>query len=213
MSDTEPDTDRDDIEAILVFWFGELSGPHDIDPSKNSLWWAGGEAVDQEVRERFGERVGQALAQQLEHWTESPRGTLALVILLDQFTRNIGRGTPEAFAGDALAVAVVELALQRGDDQHLRPVERGFLYMPLMHAEDREIGLRCLEVFERLAKDIAALDREGYPDFLSAAKAHQEIVQRFGRYPHRNAILGREPTAEEEQFLASGGPSFGQSKG
>lgn len=211
MGDT--DRDGDSIEAILAYWFGELSGPYDVDPSKGSLWWAGGEAVDQEVRERFGERVGQALAGQLEHWTTTPRGTLALVILLDQFTRNIGRGTPEAFAGDALAVAVVEGALQRGDDQRLRLVERGFLYMPLMHAEDRETGLRCLEVFERLAKDVAALGRDDYPDFLSAAKAHQEIVQRFGRYPHRNAIHGREPTAEEQEFLASGGPSFGQSKG
>jgi len=204
--------EHEQMESILVYWFGELEGPHDMDPSKNKLWWAGGEEIDAEIRERFGELVARALVGKLEHWVESPRGTLALVILLDQFTRNLGRGSADAFAGDAQALRVTEEALERGYDRELRPVERGFLCMPLMHAESRDAARRSLEVFERFSKEAAALGLDKHPNFHPSAVTHAEIVQRFGRYPHRNAIHGRSSTAEEEEFLASGGPSFGQSK-
>ncbi|MCB9717980.1 MAG: DUF924 domain-containing protein [Myxococcales bacterium] len=209
---TVDDAERERVEAILEYWFGALEGPHDVDPSKNALWWAGGAAIDAEIRERFGELVTRARAGELDHWAESPRPALALVILLDQFTRNLGRGTAEAFAGDAAALRVTLRALERGFDQQLRPVERGFLCMPLMHAEDREMARRSLEVFARLAKEVAELGLEGHPDFHPSAVTHAEIVERFGRYPHRNPLLGREPTPEETAFLADGGPSFGQSK-
>lgn len=206
------DAEHEQVEDILRYWFGELSGPNDIDTSKNALWWAGGEAIDAEIRERFGGLVARARAGELEHWARAPRSALALVILLDQFTRNLGRGTAEAFAGDAQALQVTQQALEDGHEQHLRPIERGFLCMPLMHAEDREAARRSLEIFERLSHDIAALGRDGHPDFHPSAVQHAEIVERFGRYPHRNELLGRETTEEEAAFLEGGGPSFGQRK-
>ena len=210
MTGSVDDAERERVEEILRYWFGDLEGPHGFDSSKNALWWAAGEAVDAEIRERFGELVARARAGELTHWSESPRSTLALVILLDQFTRNLGRGTAEAFAGDEQALRTALRALDDGHDGHLRPIERAFLCMPLMHAEDREVARRSLEVFGRLSEEVA--DIEGQPDFHPHAVTHAEIVLRFGRYPHRNVLLGRESTAEEEAFLADGGPSFGQSK-
>jgi uncharacterized protein (DUF924 family) len=200
------------IEDVLTFWFGELEAAGDLDTSKSKLWWVGGPELDAEIKERFGTRVAEALAGKLEAWRESPRGCLALVILLDQFTRNIGRGTPDAFEGDSAALEVSIEAQKRGFDRELRLIERAFLYMPMMHAEDREMARRSVETFDRLSKEIAALGRS-YPDFRSHAVTHAEIVLRFGRYPHRNDVLGRTPSSEEIAFVAEGGPSFGQKKG
>lgn len=200
------------IEEILEYWFGTLEGPEDINREKNSLWWAGGDHVDAEVRERFGARVEQACNGELDHWQQTARGTLALVILLDQFTRNLRRGTAEAFASDGKAQGIVLAALERGADAELKVIEQSFLCMPLMHAEDRDLARRCLTQFERIAERRAELAVEDYPDFMPSAKTHADIVLRFGRYPHRNEIVGRESTAEEVEFLADGGPSFGQKK-
>lgn len=208
MADAEPEQ----IEEVLTYWFGSLEAEDDIDLSRSELWWKGGEAIDADVRTRFGDLVHRALEGRLDSWASSPRGTLALVILLDQLTRNIGRGTPEAFAGDAKALELSLQAIASGADRKLRLVERQFLYMPLMHAEEREIARRSVEIFERLSRDIRERGREGLADPLSHARQHAEIVLRFGRYPHRNAILGRPQTAEEEVFLAQGGPSFGQTR-
>jgi uncharacterized protein (DUF924 family) len=199
------------IEEVLRFWFGELEGPTDIDMSKNRLWWSGGGAIDAEIEERFGNLVARALDGQLRNWTESARGSLALVILLDQFTRNLGRGTANAFAGDPASLKVCLEAVDKGFDRLLRPIERSFLYMPMMHAENEDVARRSLETFERLSREIAALGGN-YPDFRSHAVMHAEIVLRFGRFPHRNEALGRSSTAEEIQFLASGGSTFGQKK-
>jgi uncharacterized protein (DUF924 family) len=207
-----PSADPREVEEILAYWFGSLDAEDDIDRSKNDLWWKGGEATDADVRTRFGDLVRRALAGHLDSWAASPRGTMALVILLDQLTRNIGRGTPEAFAGDARALQLSLGAIESGADRKLRLIERQFLYMPLMHAEDREIARRSIEVFERLSRDIQERGFDDFPDSLSHARQHADIVMRFGRYPHRNVILGRSATAEEEAFLAEGGPSFGQAK-
>jgi uncharacterized protein (DUF924 family) len=200
------------IEDILKFWFGELEGPEDVDRSKMKMWWMGGEAVDAEIKQRFGAKVAEALDGKLGGWMESPRGSLALVILLDQFTRNIGRGMASAFAGDRAALEVCLAAIDRGHDRRLRPIERSFLYMPMMHAEDGNVARRSIATFEQLSKEIAALGSE-YPDFRSHAVQHAEIVIRFGRFPHRNEVLGRTPSPDESEFLALGGPSFGQKKG
>jgi uncharacterized protein (DUF924 family) len=199
------------IEDILRFWFGDLRGPEDVDRSKMKMWWMGGDAIDAEIRQRFGSKVADALDGKLGAWQTSPRGALALVILLDQFTRNVGRGTPGAFAGDRAALEVCLAAIARGDDRKLRPIERAFLYMPMMHAEDRDVARRSIETFEQLSRDVAALGGE-YPDFKSHALQHADIVLRFGRFPHRNEVLGRTPSPDESEFLASGGPSFGQAK-
>ncbi len=199
-------------EEVLEYWFGPLSEPHDFNPDRSKLWWVGGPDVDEEIRQRFGPDVRRARAGQLDTWLAQPRSALGLVILLDQFTRNLGRGTPDAFGGDPAAFAASTTAIERGFDRELRPIERAFLYMPLMHAEDRSAAQRCVAAFERLSEEIGATCPEGYPDFLPHAKQHASIVERFGRYPHRNEILGRATTPEEARFLDEGGPNFGQQR-
>ena len=199
------------IEAILDFWFGQIEGVDDTDSSKMQLWWKGHPDDDAEIRRQFTGDVQAALDGELDHWAGAARGTLALVLLLDQFTRVLGRGTPQAFAGDGAAQRHCLAALDAGADASLRFCERSFLYMPLMHAEDKELARRSLAVFEGLEADRAE-HRGTPPEASSHAQQHAEIVLRFGRYPHRNAIVGRESTPEEEAFLASGGPSFGQKK-
>lgn len=208
------DAMHDDVaaEAVLSYWFGDLDGPYDVDRSKNSLWWGGGDTIDAEIKERFGDQVRRAKAGELEGWLDQPRTALALVILLDQFTRNVGRGTAEAFSGDVDALRVSLEAQSRGHDKKLRPIERGFLYMPMMHSEDAEIAERSVETFGALSRDLKELGRDDQPDFYEFAVSHADIVRRFGRYPHRNEIIGRESTSEEIQFLEDGGPSFGQTK-
>jgi uncharacterized protein (DUF924 family) len=200
------------VDEILTFWFGDLVAYDDIDISKQAIWWAGSAALDTQIRDRFGETVQLALRGELDPVAASPRGALALVIVLDQFTRNVGRGTKAAFSGDAQALKICIRAIERGDDRALRPIERSFLYMPMMHAEDPRVARRSLETFAQLSKEIAALRRQGYPDFGSHAAAHAEIVERFGRYPHRNEILERRSTPDEAAFLSAGGPSFGQER-
>ena len=200
-------------EGVLNFWFGELEGRADIDASKQRMWWMGGPEIDETIRARFATTVEAALRGDLAHWQKTARGSLALVIVLDQFTRNLGRGTPDAFAGDERALAVCQHSINEGQDKELRLIERAFLYMPMMHAEDRKMAEICKARFAELGAEIAALGAEGFPDFNKHAIQHADIVMRFGRYPHRNEILERTSTQEEHRFMAEGGPSFGQKKG
>ncbi|MCA9603709.1 MAG: DUF924 family protein [Polyangiales bacterium] len=197
---------------VLAYWFGALDGPLDFPKDKNALWWSGGASIDAEIRERFGSLVEQALVGGLTEWEAAPNTRLALVLVLDQFTRSIGRGTPRAFAGDARAQKLVLGAIEQGLDEDLRPIERAFLYMPLMHAEDRTLAKKSLEMFAEVSRVVAKAGVEGYPDFVEHAIGHAKIVERFGRYPHRNRILGRDSTPEEQAYLADGAPSFGQGK-
>lgn len=203
--------DGEAIEGILRFWFGDIDGIDDTDRSKMRLWWMGHPDDDAEIRDRFSDRVAAALRGDLDHWTQTPPGTLALVLLLDQFTRVIGRGTPDAFIGDAAAQRVTLAAIDAGTDQELRFCERSFLYMPLMHAEDVALAEKSLEVFAALEQARAAHRGTEVEDNPHAIQ-HADIVKQFGRYPHRNEILGRASTPEEEAFLSAGGPSFGQKK-
>ncbi len=203
---------RTDAETVLKYWFGELEGEVDFPRDRKQLWWSGSEEIDREIRERFGRWVEEALAGGLTEWTESPRGRLALVILLDQFQRSLGRGTAAAFAGDERALSLCLEGISIGHDRALRLIERSFFYMPMVHAENPEVAERCLDVFGELARDIEACGIEDHPDFLSHAKMHADIVLRFGRYPHRNDALSRTTTDEEAAYLADGGPTFGQKK-
>jgi uncharacterized protein (DUF924 family) len=199
-------------EAVLSFWFGELDGYTDLDANKQRMWWNGGPDIDDIIRTRFGAAVEAALQGQLDHWRDTARGSLALVILLDQFTRNLGRGTPEAFAGDDRALAACRHACDHGQDGELRLIERAFLYMPMMHAEDRKMAETCKARFAELSKEIAEKAPKGFPDFNKHAIQHADILLRFGRYPHRNEVLERTSTEDEHHFMAAGGPSFGQKK-
>jgi len=186
-------------DEVLRFWF-VTAGP--------TKWWSAKKDFDEEIRERFGETVEEAAAGDLDRWRATARSRVALVIVLDQFSRNIFRGQPRAFAQDARARAVTEQALAEGDAKVLAPMERAFLYMPLMHAEDVDAQRRNVELCE-------ALHREAPPDLeaelakqLKYAKLHAQIIDRFGRFPHRNAVLGRESTAEEKTYLEEQGSSF-----
>jgi len=186
-------------DEILDFWFGPRNGTEYGKP--RALWFRKDDAVDQSIRARFGVAVETALGDGFGDWT-APRDALARVLLLDQFTRNIFRDTPRAFAGDALALRVSKAAVANHDDRTLVPVERWFLYMPFEHAEDTAAQQASLELFTRLR------DETGLGDPLAWAERHAAVIRRFGRYPHRNAILGRESTAEEIAFLARPGSGF-----
>jgi uncharacterized protein (DUF924 family) len=181
------------IEAreVLAFWFGPAE-------ERRAEWFRKDDAFDAQIRERFGALVEQALAGALRDWDGTVDGALARVLLLDQFTRNIFRGTPRAFAGDALALDGARTVVARGDDLRLSPLQRVFVYLPFEHAEDRATQSESMRLFETL----------GDPDFLDYARRHAAIVERFGRFPHRNAILGRASTAEEVEFLKEPGSGF-----
>ena len=183
-------------QDVLAFWFGPT--PH----RPRGEWFRKDPAFDASIRERFGDDVGAALAGAFGEWCTMPRGAIARVILLDQFTRNIFRDTPRAFAGDAAALATAIDAVAQGFDRALGFHERWFLYMPFMHAEDAAMQARSLTLFGALA------DEMNDPDPLEWAEKHAAVIRRFGRYPHRNAILRRESTPAETAFLAEPGSRF-----
>ena len=192
---------------ILLFWFADAD-IEAVPAEQRSLWFKKDATFDRAVSDRFTAEIELALAGGLEAWCETPAGRLALIILLDQFPRNVFRDTPRAFAGDPLAQKVVADGLLQGDDQALPFYGRAFHYMPLMHAEERGAQARSVASFARLAQDADAQHREQAAIFHDFARQHQVIVDRFGRFPHRNAILGRPSTDEEKAFLTTPGSSF-----
>lgn len=185
---------------VLTFWYGREGDP-DHDEFRDA-WFRKDEAFDAEVTERFGAVYEDAAAGRLEGWREDPEGCLALVIVLDQFPRNMFRGDAKTHATDAKALDTAKYAIERALDRELPPLQRMFLYMPFMHAENVEDQRRSVELFGGLAAE------PGGPDVVEYAVGHAEIVERFGRFPHRNAILGRETTPEEAEFLTQPGSSF-----
>jgi uncharacterized protein (DUF924 family) len=173
------------------------------------MWWKKDPAFDDDIRDRFEPAHTLAARGALDGWKATPRGRLALVILLDQFSRNMYRGTPRAFAQDARACECTLEAIVEGDEQGLGIMERSFLYMPLMHAEDVDLQHKSVAAFERLCRAAPETLRKAVEQTLDYAKKHAEIVERFGRFPHRNTILGRSSTPEEVTFLTQPGSSFG----
>lgn len=187
-------------EDVLDFWFGSAGSPER--EGDRELWWSVGTAFDEEVRRRFLGLHEAAAAGGLGGWRGSPEGALALVLALDQFPRNMFRGTPRAYATDARALAAAEAALARGFDRALPFTMAKFFYLPLMHCEEVELQRRCVALFEP-HRDAPAGEKS-----LESARRHLEIVERFGRFPHRNAVLGRSSTAEEVDFLTEPNSSF-----
>lgn len=188
-------------EAVLEFWFGPPDDPGHQLP--RPAWFRKDPAFDLQVRERFGATIEAALAGRLKAWATEPLPALAQVIVLDQFTRNAFRDTARAFAGDERALAAARAMVDSGEDRGLSGVQRQFVYMPFEHAEDLAAQEQALQLFSRLGEDEPAL-----ADLLRWARAHHDIVARFGRFPHRNALLGRVSTPEEEAFLKTPGSSF-----
>jgi uncharacterized protein (DUF924 family) len=185
---------------VLDFWFGDASG---IDPR----WFRRSDAFDREIAARFGAAVQAALAGGLERWAETTDGALALILLLDQFTRNMHRGTPLAFAGDAQALALSRRLVATGEHLQLSPLRRWFAYMPLEHAEDLALQAQCVRLFEALAAEPGP-HREALAGALDYARRHHDVIARFGRFPHRNATLGRVSSVAEAAFLRQPGSSF-----
>lgn len=191
------------INDVLTFWFGDPNVANSGYGTQRKEWFVKNSAFDQEIVNRFLPTYEQAIAGHLDDWQQSPFGSLALAIVLDQFPRNMFRGTPRAFAADAKAQTVAQGAIARGDDQQLEPVQRIFLYLPLEHSENLNDQHQCVRLYQRL---IAASD--DLSDTLGYAIRHRDVIEKFGRFPHRNAILGRESTPTELEFLKQPGSSF-----
>lgn len=199
---SNPSEDMSQAGEILSFWFGEPRDDQAYSEERRRLWFAQDLQLDQEIRNRFITDYHMAAERQLMDWQDTPRSGLALVILLDQFPRNMFRGDPRAFATDPLAREVATSLIQRGSDRHLLPVERMFVYLPFMHSEDPAHQQQSVVLFQQLAQE------RGYLDSVPYAIRYREIIERFGRFPHRNAILGRLSTPEEAEFLEQPESSF-----
>ena len=186
---------------VLEFWFG---APGSVEHgSLRKCWFEKDPAFDAEIRRRFLALVDEAAAGRLDGWADRPEGLLALIVLLDQFPRNLFRDAPRAFATDTQALALAQQALARGVDAQLMPVARAFIYLPFEHSEDLAMQDRAVSLFSALAKH-----GEAFASYLDYAERHRDVIRRFGRFPHRNAILGRASTPEEIAFLAQPGAGF-----
>lgn len=210
MEATITDADQIRIEAVLSFWFKEqtLAAPQ-ID-QRMEIWFGEDPIFDHEIEKEFAEDVESASNGRLDHWSHSPRGRLALIILIDQFRRNIHRGTARAFSKDQLALKLCVHGAMEKKDRSLTPIEKVFFYMPLQHAESRKVQAKSVELFRRLAESVSPTLRETFETVLHFAELHKDIVDQFGRFPHRNALLNRKNTREEDAYLAGDSPSFGQ---
>ncbi len=196
------------MESILRFWFGTATDDLEVAEQCAKIWWKKNPQVDAEIRERFAGVVDAAASGQCDAWLTDARGRLAMIILTDQFPRNMYRDTPRAFAFDSLALSTTKQGIDSGVDQALRPIERIFFYMPLEHSESIENQQLAVTLITALAAAVSPEKQKLFEGFVDFAKRHRDIVQRFGRFPHRNAILGRSSTPEEMEFLKHPGSSF-----
>ena len=196
-------------EDVLEFWIGDAAHSADALRKKSKLWFRKSDETDALLRERFGRTV-EALADGLaEEWAalgRQPR--LAAIIALDQFSRNIYRGTPASFANDPLALKLALAAIQQGDHVGAPVAEQVFLFLPLEHAEDRDLQARCVDLFKNLKIHAPEVFSEACADWLDYAHRHKKVIDLFGRFPHRNAILGRPSTPAELEFLTQPGSGF-----
>ena len=219
MSETLPDesenaaiTDEDQlrIDALLSFWFKDQARSAPQIDRRMDIWFGNDAAFDHEIETEFAADIEQASAGQLGHWAEEPRGRLALILLIDQFRRNIYRNTAQAFEMDQIALRLcVEGAMEK-KDRGLSPIQRAFFYMPLQHSESPKVQAKACELFNKLAEAVSPTYRETFSTIAQFAELHRDIVDQFGRFPHRNQLLGRANTAEEDEYLGGDSPDFGQ---
>jgi len=195
-------------ENVLAFWFGLPGSAAEIAGRQRKLWFGKTPENDLAVAERFAATLRAAAAGKLDHWANTSRGRLALVIVLDQFPHHIHRDQPQAFATDSQALALSLDALAAAEDRQLAPIERVFLYLPLEHAESIDMQDQSVSLYEKLAREAGADERALFDDFLDYARKHRDVVVRFGRFPHRNEILGRPSTPDELEFLKQPGSRF-----
>ena len=209
MNDDCSEARRAEAAEVLDFWFGDASDPDNV-KARGKLWFSATKAQDQIVRERFGALHDRAQRGALDHWVDDPRSDLALIVLLDQFTRNLYRGTASAFANDARALALSRDGIVGEVDAGLSVVERAFWYMPFQHAEDLAVQRESVRLYKALLDDSPAPFIPFARNTCEFAVLHCEIVERFGRFPHRNELLGRSSTEQEKDYLDGGGHRFGQ---
>jgi uncharacterized protein (DUF924 family) len=200
----------DEARSVREYWFGE--GPLDAAALERRMefWFGADSRHDQEIRARFGGLLERAAAGELDSWADGSRRLLSLILLLDQFPRNMFRGTARAFAYDPAALALTLAGMQSGADGALDPAERLFFYMPLEHAENLEAQDESVAAFRRLLAEAPPGLHAALAGTLRYAEQHRAIIERFGRFPHRNALLGRANTPEEARWLIEDGTSFGQ---
>jgi len=195
-------------KTIVEFWFGRNMDDSVVAKERSPLWWSKNPDTDAEIRRRFEALVIAAESGDLDDWQQSAEGRLALVLLTDQFPRNIYRDTLAAFRFDALARKLCRNGLKEQSDHRLRPIERVFFYLPLEHSEDLDDQNQCVGHFRELAHEVSEELKPTFENFVDFAQRHQVIIERFGRFPHRNTILGRQSTQEEIDFLAQPNSSF-----
>jgi uncharacterized protein (DUF924 family) len=204
------DEDLARIDEILAFWFKEqaLSAPQ-ID-RRMDIWFGEDPVFDEAIKAEFEDDIERASQGQLDYWADEPRGRLALILLIDQFRRNIHRGTAKAFSHDKLALKLcVEGAMEK-KDKGLTPIQKVFFYMPLQHAESTKVQAKSVELFNKLAESVSPTYQETFLTVAQFAELHKDIIDQFGRFPHRNQLLDRKNTPEEDEYLAGDSPDFGQ---
>jgi uncharacterized protein (DUF924 family) len=189
---------------ILDFWFGDLDENGQVAEEQRKRWFKKDPDFDQTLIDLFGDSHRRAMEGEFDPWAESPHERLALIILLDQFSRNMFRDSPKMFAADPKALAIAKDGIAEGHDKMVTVGQRSFFYLPLMHSEDLQDQERCVELMGQLARDQGREDDGG----VRYAIMHRDVIARFGRFPHRNGILGRKSTAEEIEFLRTPNSSF-----
>ena len=195
-------------EEVLDFWFGKPGSAAEVAARQRALWFGKSAANDQLVTERFAGTLIAAGAGQLDHWTLSPRNQLALIVVLDQFPHHIHRNHGQSFAYDAQSLTLAQAMIQSGDVARVAPIERVFVYLPLEHAESLALQDESVALYAQLEADASAAERPLFQGYLDYAPQHREVVARFGRFPHRNDLLGRPSTAKEIAFLKQPGSRF-----
>ena len=198
----------DRIEDVLDFWFGELNELGCSSPEHRRRWWTKSNAFDEAIKGHFLNDYEAVAAGDCDPWRNTARGTLAYIIVLDQFSRNMFRGTPNMFVADELAREACSEGLDAGFDAELEFDERVFLYLPLEHSESMKDHHRSIELLDRLVDSCEESLKADARNYLDFAARHKAIVERFGRYPHRNETLGRASTPEEIEFLEEPGSAF-----
>ena len=199
-----------DISEIIDYWFGPLDQDGFSTDEAKQKWWSGTDEIDLEISHRFERLIQAAFKHELDDWKETGLGQLALIILLDQFTRNIYRGTEQAFSGDHHALEICKQGLSRKLDLELPIEHRVFFYMPLEHSEDLEDQELCIRLLTALKRESPESKQQLINNYVSFAQQHKEIIEQFGRFPHRNAALNRTNTTDEAIYLEDEHASFGQ---
>ncbi|MDX1434539.1 MAG: DUF924 family protein [Gammaproteobacteria bacterium] len=197
-------------EDVLAFWFEDAATDAAALKRRYRVWFESDPGFDEAIRRRFGDTLAALERGELDHWRQSARGRLAWLIVADQFSRNVHRGTAGAFALDGAALACCLEGIGAGHDTELGAVERIIYYLPLQHAEDRQAQCISVERGEALMHDLPPGTEALFRETLKYVHLHRDIIERFGRFPHRNRVLGRASTPAEQAYLADGAPRFGQ---